>query len=72
MREWGQGFRRRDLDHISKTLHREYRHITYPRSLGKPELSREEWLEQFAGIMGLWINLEVSYITYPLNSLAAS
>lgn len=72
MHEWGQGFRRRDLDHISKTLHKEYRHTTYPRSLGKPEQTREEWLEQFAGIMGLWTGLEVSYVGYPLNPRVVS
>lgn len=72
MHEWGQGFRKRDLDHISKSLHKEYRHTIYPQSLDKPEQTREEWLEQFAGIIGLWIDLEVSYIGYPLDSLTVA
>lgn len=64
MHEWGRGFQQRDLGLIAKTLHKDYRHITYPRSLGKPEKTREEWLEQFTGVISLWTELEVSYISY--------
>jgi len=62
MHEWGQGFKKRDLDVIAKALHKDYRHTTYPRSLDRPEQTREQWLEQFAGIIGLWTDLEVSSI----------
>lgn len=60
------------MDHISKTLHKEYRHTIYPQSLGKPEQTREEWLGQSAEIIGLWIDLEVGYIGYPLDSLTVA
>jgi hypothetical protein len=72
MHEWGQGFKKRDLDLIAKSLHKDYRHTTYPRSLDKPEQTREEWLQQFAGVIGLWIDLEVSYISCSSNSLRSS
>jgi len=68
MHGWGQGFKKRDLDLIAKCLHKDYRHTTYPRSLNKPEQTREEWLQQFAGIISLWTDLEASYIGRPLNS----
>ena len=62
MHGWGQGFKKRDLDLIAKYLHKDYRHTTYPRSLDKPEQTREEWLQQFAGIISLWTELVASYI----------
>ena len=69
MHEWGQGFKQRDLGHIAKTLRKDYRHTTYPRSLDRPEQTREEWLEQFAGIISLWTDLEVSHSSYYLSPL---
>ena len=35
--EWAQTFKTKDIDLIAKTLHKDYRQITYPRSLGRPE-----------------------------------
>lgn len=52
--EWGQGFEKRDIDLIAKLLHKDYRHITYPRSLGRPEQTREEWLQHIAGAINIW------------------
>jgi len=69
MREWGQGFEKRDLELIAKALHKDYRHTTYPRSLGMPEETREEWLERFAGVIGLWTDLKVSFINCCLDPL---
>lgn len=51
--EWGQGFEKRDIGLIAKVLHKDYRHITYPRSLGRPEQTREEWLQHIAGIINI-------------------
>ena len=67
--EWGQGFKKRDLDLIAKFLHKDYRHTTYLRSLGRPEQTKEEWLQQFAGVIGLWTDLEASCIVCFPNSL---
>ena len=69
MHEWGSGFRKRDLNLIVKALHKDYRHIIYPRSLGMPEQTREEWFEHFAGVIALWTDLEVTYISCSSNSL---
>jgi hypothetical protein len=54
LHEWGQGFQKRDLGLIAKTLHKDFRYVTSPKSLGQPEQTREEWLERFAGILSLW------------------
>ena len=62
MREWGQAFEEKDLDRVAKTLHKDYRHISYPRSLGRPEKNREEWLEYIAGVTSLWTEQKVGYI----------
>ena len=66
MYELDSGFVKRDLDIIAKQLHKDYRHITHPRSLGMPEQTREEWLKHFAWVMSLWTENEVSY-QFPLQ-----
>jgi hypothetical protein len=64
------GFGTRSLDRIAKTLHKDYRHVAYPKSLGKPERTKEEWLEHLAEIISLWTaDSEVSYIGYALVPL---
>lgn len=59
--EWGKGFKSNDPDLIAKTLHKDFRHVTYPRSLNRPEETKEEWLGRLAGIIGLWTHTEVRY-----------
>ena len=60
--EWRQAFDKEDLSLVAKSLHKDYRHITYPRSIGKPEQTREEWLEHLAGVSSARTEFEVSYI----------
>ena len=69
MLEWDQGFQKRDPTLLAKYLHKDYRHTYYPRSLGKSELTREQWLEYIAGVIGLWTDREVGYIDYHSNLL---
>ena len=70
--EWGQGFEKKDPSLIAKSLHKDYRHIAYPRSLGLPEKTKEEWLERLVEIMSLWTENEVSYISRYLDPLPAA
>jgi len=67
--EWRQAFEKRDLDLIAKHLHKDYRHTSYPRSLGVPDQTREQWLEHFAGVLGLLTENTVSRINHCLNPL---
>ena len=63
IQEWGQGFHQRDLSLLEKALHKDFHYITYPRSLGRPDRTKEEWLEQFGGVLKLWTAAPVvSYI----------
>jgi hypothetical protein len=58
-------FEKRDLSSIGNAIHKDFRYVSYPRSLGHPEQTKEEWLERYAGIMSLWAAApEVSYIGY--------
>jgi hypothetical protein len=69
--EWARGFRTRDLDAIASTLHKDYRYVGYPKSLGKKEETKEEWLERFGKWLSLWTANEpgVSYIGCSLDPL---
>ena len=61
--ECSRGIRTKDLALISKTLHEDFRNTPYPRSLGHPEQTKEEFLERWAEIIGLWTaGTVVSYI----------
>ena len=50
-------------------MHKDFRCVNYPRSLGKPEQTREELLEHWAGIISLWADTEVSYIGHTSDPL---
>ena len=68
-----RGFRTGDLELIASTIHKDYRYIPYPRSLGKPEQTKEQWLERWAGFISLWTaDLEVNYLVAPLSPFAAT
>jgi hypothetical protein len=61
--ECALGFKTRDLDRIAKTLHKDYHYVTYPRSLGRPDQTKDEWLKHEGEKISLWtVDLEVSYI----------
>jgi hypothetical protein len=61
--ECSRGFQEKDLGAMTKSLHKDCRYIAYPRSLGKPDQTKEEWLEKWAAVVSLWAGeLEVSYI----------
>ena len=57
---WGEGFVKKDMDIITKSLHKDFRYTPYPRSLGLPEQTREEWIAQFTQIISLWTEVNVS------------
>ena len=61
--EWLEVIRRKDLDNIAKPLPKDYRNIVYPRSLGRPEQTKEEYLEYVAELFNLWTEFEVCYIS---------
>lgn len=60
IQKWGEAWEKKDLNLISNIMHKDYRHTTYPRSLGRPARSKEESLEEIAGILKLWTEREVS------------
>lgn len=57
--EWYRALKARDLELIKKPLHKDHVRITHPRSLGKPDQGREEWLEEFGASLGFMTDFEV-------------
>jgi len=70
--EWGKGFQKKDLAILEKPLHKDFRHVTYPRSLGRPEQNKEEWLAQLAKIIPLWIETKASHFNHRTSFVAAN
>lgn len=67
MQEWRRGFQTKDMDLIAKFLHKDYRHRTYPQSLGMPEQTKEEWLEFLARDFDHWTDAQASLTRYSSN-----
>ena len=58
-----QGIEKRNIGQAGKTLHKELRRITYPRSAGRPEQTKEESLKHIGGFVSLCTeDCEVSYV----------
>ena len=77
VREWIGAFAGKDLNVLAKHLHKDYRFIFYPRSLGKSPVAREEWLEHIRKMTGRWVETDVSCGSFhsilrlpPINSLS--
>lgn len=61
VRSYCEGFSKKDMDHIGKLLHKDHRRVTYPRSLGKADQTKEEYLKQLAQGMSTWTENEASH-----------
>lgn len=64
IRAFCEAFRKRDMSLVAKCLHKDHRRITHPRSVGKPEQTKEEYLQHTAEVMSLWVNSEAGYDSF--------
>lgn len=54
MLKLARAFETKDTGLLAKHVHKDYHRIIYPRSLGIPEQTGEEWLRNSAESMSLW------------------
>jgi hypothetical protein len=66
--EYKRGLESRNLDIIAKTLHKDFRYIFYPRSMGYPEQTKEEWIARFSGYFAVWTDMQVNSLNINLLS----
>lgn len=60
--ECDRGMIERDLNLVAKPLHKDFRYVTHPQSLGKPPMNRDEYLAQTAEVLKTSVRYEnVSY-----------
>jgi len=57
--EWNEGFKQMDVDILAKCLHKDFRRVVYPRSIGQPEQNKEEWLKEITAIIGFATGFDV-------------
>ena len=69
--EWAGGFKK-DSDTLAKLAHKDFRYITYPRSVGRPEYNKEEFLKYMGKTISLWTEHKVSHVGYFSNHLHSS
>lgn len=71
--ELDQAWIARNASLLAKCLHKNYRFVTLPQSLGKPSVNRDEWLAIMAGVLSGTIQFEASYTgCYSILTLAQS
>jgi hypothetical protein len=53
-----------DMKKAGETMHKDYRRITHPQSVGKPVQNKEEYLQHTGELASLWTDRSVCYIFY--------
>ena len=44
-----------------KPLHKDFRRVVYPRSMGHPEQNKDEWRKELTGTFGLATGFDVGH-----------
>jgi hypothetical protein len=62
LRQMPEAFAKKDVGLVAKHLHKDFHRAIYPRSLGKPNQTGEEWLREMAEMISyLDGDFKVSY-----------
>ena len=67
--EWNEGFSALDVELLAKPLHKDFRRVVYPRSIGDPEQNKEGWIKEITGLLGFATGFDVRYALPYSNSL---
>ena len=67
--DWNKGYMELNAEILEKYLHKDFRSIVYPRSLGVMERSKEEWVKHAKGVIGLSTEFDVGHTPCYPNSL---
>jgi hypothetical protein len=59
--DWNDGFTEMNVEIIGKHLHKDFRRLVYPRSIGQPEQNKEEWLKELSVGFGFGIGFDVGH-----------
>ena len=65
-----EGIKKKNMAHVAKYLHKDHLRITHPRSVEKPEQTKEEYLRHSAELLSLLTDIEVCG-TPACNSVAS-
>ena len=68
--EFAQAFKPMNVDSLRKCLHKDFRHVSLPRSIGEPERNKEEWVEAMEGFFKSITVFEVGNPKFPFSWLA--
>ena len=59
--EWNDGFATLNVELLVKPLHKDFRRVIYPKSIGLPEQNKEDWTKEITGILGFATGFDVRY-----------
>ena len=60
---WDEGFKEMNVDIIGKHLQKEFRLLVYPRTIGQPEQTKEEFLKKLSGGFAFATGFDVGHTT---------
>ena len=68
--EWNEGFSALNVDLLVKPLHKDFRRVVYPKSIGNSEQNKDEWIQELTVMFGFATEIDVRYAPCYSNSLA--
>ena len=57
------------MDLLAKPLHKDFRRVVYPKSIGHPEQNKEDWMKEITALLGFATGFDVRYAPCYSNSL---
>ena len=59
--EWNDGFATLNVELLAKPLHKDFRRVIHPKSIGLPEQNKEDWIKEITGILSFATGFDVRY-----------
>lgn len=53
-------YKYKDINRVAQYLHKDHRRITYPKSIGKPDQTKEEYIKHTGEVMNYWADVKAS------------
>jgi len=62
IREWDQAFQKKDLALFEKCLHKDYLHLTHPKSINQKPQTKDEFIKRAGLVFPNCTEIVVSYL----------
>ncbi len=67
--DWNEGYNQLNVEILEELMHKDFRYLVYPQTIGELETSKEVWIEAVAKLFGYLIEVDVGYTSCYSNPL---